>query len=92
MKKEILKNLYDGNFREALRGEKEFYNKPEKEYLDEAYDAFEKTFSEEQKTLFDDYYTADNEYFCLILERTYTNAFKTGFWLAMELMDFDPAD
>ena len=43
--------------------------------------------TKEQETLFNEYYLADGSLEKLLLERVYANAFKTGFWLAMDLQE-----
>lgn len=92
MKKEILKNLYDGNFHEWDRDDKDFKETEEWAIMHESYAKLEKTFTKEQALLFNEYFLADGSYQDLRFQRMYANGFKVGFWLAMELMDFDPAD
>ena len=89
MKKDILKMLFYGEISEANRTTEEFVQTQERKNLDIAYEKMYETFSGEQKELFEKYCECDCGYQALYVERTYANAFKAGFWLAVELIDFD---
>lgn len=86
--KNILHHLYQGDFHESARNTKEFSHTAEFLNRDKAYEALEKTFTEQQYELFDEYFLADGGCLGLLLERAYKDGFQTGFWLAMELIDF----
>ncbi|MBQ7924220.1 MAG: hypothetical protein IJ329_02825 [Clostridia bacterium] len=86
--KNILHHLYHGNFGEADKSTKEFFNTTEYRDMAKAHEELENTFSEQQHNLFDNYYIAESGFMGLLLERAYFNGFKTGFWLAFELMEF----
>ena len=90
MTKDILKNLYNGNFHEWDRNDKEFMHTVEHQRKVEIYEKLSATFTAEQEKLFDELFLADGDFESLRLERTYANGFQLGFWLAMELADFNP--
>ena len=87
--KNILHHLFYGNLHEFDKSLKEFHNTKEFQDMDASHAAFEKTLNEQQLKLFDEYYLAESGFLGLDKERTYIDDFKTGFWLALELMDFD---
>ena len=87
--KHILHHLYLGNFNENERSIAQFKNTKEFLDRDNAYKALEKTFTDQQLKLFDEYFLADGGCMGLVLERAYANGFQTGFWLAFELFNFE---
>ncbi len=85
--KSILKALYNGKINEAEKPLKNLSNTEEyKEYI-ESMDKLIDTLTKEQERLFNEAYFAQGGFDGLVYERIYANAFKTGFWLAMELID-----
>ena len=90
MNKKILKSLYHGNVNEMAKSTQEFMDTPEFHEQQRLFHDFENTLSKEQKKLFSAYSDADNDYLNLEIERIYENGVKLGFWLAMEIIDFDP--
>ncbi|MBQ7879041.1 MAG: hypothetical protein IJ317_00165 [Clostridia bacterium] len=85
--KSILKALYNGEITEWERPLGKLTETAEYKKFGECIERLEKTLTSEQETLFHEYYLADGGFENLVFERVYANAFKTGFWLAMELQE-----
>ena len=83
--KNVIKALYNGEITEWERPLGKIAETAEYKHVWECFERFEKSLTKEQETLFNEYYLADGGLEKLLLERVYANAFKTGFWLAMDL-------
>ena len=81
--KDIIESIFYGEVNEA---ERKLRVELPKEWKS-TFDAFEKTLTEEQKELFDKYYIEDGAHIGAIERERYEQGFKTGFWLAMQLVD-----
>lgn len=82
--KNIIEAMFYGEINEAERKTKVERSKG----LDNAFDAFEKTLDKRQAELFDKYYMQEGLYMGEVERERYEQGFKTGFWLAMRMMDF----
>ena len=83
----ILKALYNGEINEAERPLDGLTETEEYKRQIDCLDKLLATFTKEQAELFDEVYLAQGGFDGLVYERIYENAFKTGFWLAMELSE-----
>ena len=82
--KNIIESMFYGEINEA---ERKLNVRLSKEW-EKAFEAFEKSLSEEQRELFDKYYIEDGAHIGEIERERYEQGFKTGFCLAMQLADF----
>ena len=87
---DILKQLFYGELKEAERPMGSLQKTKEFARLDEAYNALQEALSEQQRELFDRYYSAHATFASLENERFYTNGIKTGMQLVISAIHFQP--
>lgn len=88
--KDILKHLYYGNMGEAQRPVKILNDCEEARKSVEYENKLRQLFSNEQEEIFEEYLQWEVAWMRTQQERGYINGVKTGFWLAMEMIDFQP--
>ncbi|MBQ7226850.1 MAG: hypothetical protein IJX05_00445 [Clostridia bacterium] len=84
----ILNELYHGNINESARSIKDLQNTEEYKRMDESYKKLQEALTNEQKTLFEEFYDHDGDFVGLENERSYANGVRTGMLLALSLLDF----
>lgn len=90
-RKNVLDELYYGNIYESDRILGKIAETEEYKQYCKITDKFISTLTEEQKSLFNEFYLVSGGYESLCLKRTYANGIKLGMALALELIDFDPS-
>lgn len=83
----IIKRLYNGQIHDSEQDASKLYQTEEFKEFGKRLEELQASFNEEQKQLFREYELAYGLFSCIVEDEVYTNGFKTGFWLAVELTD-----
>ena len=90
--KELLKRLYFWELNDSDAKFGDLHDTPSYKESREIFKKLEDTFSKEQLRLYLQFESVENKCGMLECELAYANGFKTGFWFALDLMNFNPAD